>query len=494
LVALAPPVSAQSQSLEGLDAYIEAAMEDWQVPGAAVGVVSEDTLIYARGFGVREIGKPEKVDERTLFAVASNTKAFTAALLGMLVEEGKLGWDDRVTDHLRDFQLHDPYVTREIRIRDLLTHRSGLPTFGGDNLWIGGSLDREEILRRIRYLKPTASFRTRYQYQNIMYVAAGQIVPAVTGESWDAAILRRIFEPLGMADSNTTIRALETIENVAAPHEVVDGGLKVVEYDFMDSTAPAGAIVSNVVDMSRWMRLNLDEGLFEGKRILSSGIVREMQSMQIPTPISEDRMEMLGTRFSGYGLGWGISDYRNLKLVTHGGGLSGMISYQALVPEKKLGVIVLTNFAPNELARALVYRIIDTMLGEPVRDWSAEYLKKQARDKARADAKEKELLARRVSGTRPSLDLEDYTGSYRDDLYGEAEVLLEEGRLLFSYNPRHTGALEHWHHDTFRVAWRHAIYDMAPRPFLTFDLDETGRAAGLEVTFYQPVRFERVRE
>jgi len=486
------PAPAQEPALADLDAYVTQTMHDWQVPGVAVGAVKDDALVLARGYGVRQLGRPGKVDEHTRFAIASNTKAFTVALLGMLVHEGKLRWDDRVIDHLRDFRLHDPYVTREIRVRDLLTHRSGLPTFGGDHLWIGNTLSRTEILRRVRHLKPNAPFRAKYQYQNLMYLAAGQIVPAITGESWDDAVKRRIFAPLGMAESNTSIRELEGLENVAAPHEVVGGKRVPVDYDLMDSSAPAGAINSTVVDMARWMRLNLHRGVFEGKAILAPAIVREMQSIQMPIPISPDREKLLGTRFAGYGLGWGLSDYRGLKLVTHGGGLTGMISYQILAPEKKLGVIVLTNFAPGSLAHALAYRILDALLGAPPTDWSARYLeRKRERDERKRKAEEK-LRERRVPNTQPSLDLEAYTGRYAEALSGEARVVLENGRLVFRYNPRYIGDLTHWHHDTFRLTWRHPIFDMRPRCFLSFHLNDAGSVAELEVTFYRPIRFRKL--
>jgi hypothetical protein len=242
------------------------------------------------------------------------------------------------------------------------------------------------------------------------------------------------------------------------------------------------------------MRLHLNEGCFEGKRILPAGIVREMQAMQISIPISKDRKKMLGTRFLGYGLGWGLSDYRGNKLVTHGGGLSGMISYQALVPERKLGVIVLTNFAPNDLAKALAYRIIDACLGEANRDWSAEFKKADQRDKQRREAREMELEGKRIPHTRPTLDPSGYAGGYANDLSGEARVVLEEGRLVFRYNPRYIGDLEHWHYDTFRLAWRHPIFDMAGKTFVTFILNAEGEAEELITTFYDPIRFKRISD
>ncbi len=494
LLAIATVAHAQVEFLEDIDKYIEKSLKDRNVPGLAVAIVKDDSLIFAKGYGVRELGKRGKVDEQTLFAVASNTKAFTAALLGMLVDQGKLTWDDRVTEYLKDFQMYDPYVTRELNITDLLTHRSGLPTFGGDHLWIGNSLSREEILSRIRYLKPNAPFRAQFQYQNLMFLVAGQIIPEITGMSWDDAIKEWIFKPLGMTESNTSIRDLGSRENVATPHEIVGGKLLPIEYDDADNVAPAGAINSNVVEMAKWMRLHINGGIYEGKRFLSQDVVRKMQSIHLPIPISPSREEMLGTRFLGYGLGWGISDYRGYKVLSHGGGLSGMISLQTMIPEERLGVIILTNFAPNDLPRALTYRILDTFLGAPERDWNAEYIKRREEEKDKEKKTEAELLEKRKKDTKPSLKLADYTGRYFDKLSGEAEVTLENGKLLFYYNPRHVGNLEHWHYDTFRLAWRHPLFDMSKKSFLTFYMDENGEVTKLKVSFYDPIYFDKIRE
>ncbi len=477
--------------LNDLDGYIEKSRRDWEIPGLAVAIVKDDSLILAKGYGIKEIGKEEEVDEHTLFAIASNTKAFTASLLGVLVEEGKLDWDDRVIDCMPNFHMYDPYVTGEITIRDLLTHRSGLPTFGGDHIWIGNTHNREEIILRLRYLEPSASFRSKYQYQNLMFLVAGQIIPAVSGQSWDEAIEERIFEPLGMSESNTSVRYLKDAGNVATPHEIVEGKLLPIAYDNMDATAPAGAINSNAVDMAKWMRLNLNGGRFEGERILSPEVMKELHATQFPLEVSSFSEENFGTRFAGYGLGWGVWDYKGHKALSHGGGLSGMISYQILLPEIHLGVIILTNFAPNRLARALAYRIIDVFIGEPVRDWSVDYLKQREEEREKKKKAEEELQSKRVKGTRPSLALEEYTGTYSEDFSGIAEVRFENGKLIFDYNPRYIGVLEHWHYDTFRVHWRHPIFDMEEKTFLAFYLDETGEVTGLKVTFYDPIDFER---
>jgi len=494
LVLLAVPttVRAQDVDLEALDAWIEDLMEDWSTPGLAVGIVHGDSLVFARGYGVRTLGSEDPVDEHTRFAIASNSKAFTAAVLGMLVEDEKLTWDDRVIDHLPDFQMWDPWVTRDIRVRDLLTHRSGLATFGGDHLWIGATNGRDEIVSRVRFMEPVGPFRASFHYQNLMFLVAGQVGQAVSGQSWDEMIAAGIFGPIGMSESNTSVRDLAGLENVASAHEVVQGELRPVDYDNVDGVAPAAAINSNVVDMARWMRLNLKEGEFEGSQVFALGTAREMQRIQYPLGVSAWAAENLGRRFNGYGLGWFISDYKGRKVVSHSGGLTGMISLQTLLPEEELGVIVLTNFAPSAPTSAITYRILDAYLGEPERDWNEVFVGFRKQGEDRAAQREERLQASRVTGTEPSLPLEAYAGTYTEAVSGETTVRLEDGHLVFDYNPRHLGDLEHWHHDVFRVTWRHPIFDMAAQSFLRFELDEKGDVTGLEVTFYDPIRFDKI--
>jgi CubicO group peptidase (beta-lactamase class C family) len=475
-----------------LDGYVEKAIQNWKVPGLSVAIIKDDSVVFARGYGILEMGKKDKVDAHTLFAVASNTKGFTAALLGMLVDEGKLQWDDRVIDYLPSFQMFDPYITREIRIRDLLTHQSGLPTFGGDRLWIGTSNTSEEIISRIRYLEPSAPFRTQFQYQNLMYMVAGQVAAAVTGQTWDEAVQERIFKPLTMHESNTSIRDLKSKKNVAIPHEVVGGKQMPIAYDNVDGVAPAAAINSNVLDMAQWMRFQLGDGSFQGKRIISSRRMREMHAVQFPLPVSQYQERVLGAYFSGYGLGWFLSQYKGHKTVSPGGGLSGMISLQTLVPDLNLGIMILSNSAPDSPTNALTYYIMDHFLDQEERDWSGDYLAMNASQEERIEKSEKELQDKRIKGTRPSHGLSSYAGTYSEPVTGEIEIKLEKGKLVFDYNPRYLGDLEHWHYDTFRVHWRHPIFDMDSKSFLTFRTDEEGNISGFTVTFYHRLEFVRV--
>ena len=474
--------------LKEIDEYATKAMRDWQVPGFAIAIVKDDKVIFAKGYGVRERGKPAPVDERTLFAIASNSKAFTSAALAMLVDEGKLKWDDPVTKYLPEFQLYDPYVTRELTIRDLLSHRSGLATFGGDLLWYETNYDRKEILRRIRYLKPTSSFRSRFGYSNILFLAAGEIVAAVSGKSWDDFLKERFFIPLGMAKTVTSIRAFKAGDNVATPHNEMDDRIRVIRYSNVDGVGPAGAINSSVAEMAEWLRLQLGRGKYNGKQFFSMATSREMWTPHIMLPISEQGEKFIPTRhFYTYGLGWFLYDYHGRKVVSHGGGLDGMVSQVGMIPEENLGVVVLSN-SETVLPSSLVNRVFDLFLGVPFRDWSAEFLaQRKATREARKDD-EKKLEAERAKNTQPSLPLERYAGSYTGQMYGEAQVTEENGRLVLRlvHSPNFVGDLEHWQYDTFRVKWREGIVYPFPKGFVTFTLNARGHVDEMKIDVPNP--------
>ena len=445
--------------------------------GAGIAIVKGDKVVYAKGYGVRKLGDPAPVNERTLFAIGSAGKAFTAAALAALVDEGKIKWDDPVTKHLKGFELSDPYVTREITIRDLLSHRTGFDR--GELLWYGSTLDRNEILRRIRYQKPTYSFRSTFTYNNIMLLAAGQIIPAVTGKSWDDFIKERIFTPLGMTASNTSITAFKGLDNVAMPHAKLGDTVQVTPWRNVDNIAPAGAINSNVLDLAQWMRMHLGEGAFESKKIISSGAVKEMHKPQMIIPYNPQAPgTTLDAHFTSYGFGWFLHDYHGRKVVQHGGAIDGMSALIAMIPEEKIGVAVLSNLQGNQLPWALMYRVFDAYLGLPPQDYSAKLLAARNTAEERGKAAAKRMEDERAKGTKPSLPLEQYAGSYKDEMYGEATVTQEEGKLVFRYSPAFTGELEHWHYDTFRVKWPNPT---VAQSFVTFTLNAQGKVEEVKV-------------
>ncbi len=491
LLLLVSSLPAQNGKMETIDKYIEKTRQDWQIPGLAVAIVKDDKVVFAKGYGVRTLGETAKVDENTLFAVASNSKAFTTTLLAMQADAGLLGWDDPVIDYLPDFQMYDPYVTRTLTIRDLVTHRGGLPTYGGDHLWIGHDLSRSEILRRIRFLEPTAPFRSKYQYQNLMFLVAGELSAKVAGKSWDDLMSERIFQPLGMKSANTSIRKLPDMDNVASPHEYVKGKITAIPYDNLDNVAPAAAVNASVMDMVQWMRFNLNKGKVNGEALVSEGQMRQLHSIHMPVPVSKYAEKFYQRQFAGYGLGWFISDYQGIRLVGHGGGMSGMISLQTLVPSEDLGIMVVTNFAPSSPTRAITHRILDVLLDAGERNWSTEMLNARESSKQSAAEKEKGIQAERKKNTKSSLPLTALAGTYHNDLSGDVVLSVKNDKLWFEYNARHRGYLQHWHYNTFRITWDNPIYDMPSKSFISFYLDEGGAPEKFQVTFYDPMTFHR---
>lgn len=492
LLLLVAPAALRAQEtdarLKEIDEYAQKVMQDWKVPGFALAVVKDDKVIFAKGYGVRELGKPAPVDERTLFAVASNTKAFTAACLAILVDEGKLKWDDPVTKYLPGFQLYDPYVTRELTVRDIISHRVGLATFGGDLLWYETNYDRDEILRRIRYLKPVSSFRSRYGYQNIMFLAAGQIVAKVSGQSWDEFVRERILTPLGMSATTTSIRAFKSGDNIAAPHNELDEKIRVVRYSNVDGMAPAAGINSNVVEMAQWLRLQLGRGTYEGKKIFSSNVSREMWQPNTILPISAAGEKLIPTRhFRAYGMGWFMSDYQGRKVLEHSGGLDGMISQTGMIPEENLGVVILSN-SETSLPNIMMNKVFDVFLGAPKRDWNAEALARSAQGKEADRKEEQEIEAARAKDTKPSLSLSGYAGTYAGEMYGEARVTEENGKLVLRLVPaaHFVGDLEHWQYDTFRVKWRDSVSYPFHKGFVTFTLNARGRVEEMKLDVPNP--------
>ncbi len=465
-----PAAYSQEVPSKDFDEYINKALKDWDVPGLAIAIVKNDQIVFARGYGVRKLGDPTPVDEKTIFAIGSSSKAFTSASIAMLVDEGKIKLDDPATKYLPGFQLFDPYVTREMTVRDLLCHRSGLER--GDFLWYGTSYSRDEIVRRVRFLKPTWSFRARFGYQNIMYLTAGQIVAGVSGKSWDDFIRDRIFNPLGMTSSSTSISDLKNATDVATPHAKLDDKVEIIPWRNIDNIAPAGSINSNVVDMAQWVRLQLGEGVYKGQRLISSGGAKEMHTAQ--TVI---RMEPPWTlfypdaHFLNYGLGWFLHDHRGRKVIEHGGNIDGMSALVAMIPEEKIGLVILTNLNGTPVTGAVASRVYDLYLGVQPRDYSADLLKSYNALLEQGKQAQKKADEARVKGTSPTLALDKYAGAYKDEMYGDAKVALENGKLVLT-TPGFVGDLDHWNYDTFQVTWRARSLGKA---FVTFTLNSRGQ-------------------
>ncbi|HVF40122.1 MAG TPA: serine hydrolase [Gemmatimonadaceae bacterium] len=457
--------------LAGLDAYITAAMKEWKIPGVAVGIVKNDSVVFAKGFGVRTVGKPEPVDEHTLFAIASDTKAFTGMAIAMLVDDGRLKWDAPLTSYVPALKFGDDHLNRELTIRDALSHRSGLAR--GDLVWAGGAAyDRAELLRRLRFLKPSMPLRSRYGYSNLMYLAAGEAAAATTGKQWDDIVRERIFVPLGMTETNTSVTRLSSSANVATPHANVDGSVITVSYTNIDNAAAAGAINSNVADMTKWLRFQLDSGRVNGKRLVSKRNFIETHTPQTVMRLdSAYRAFNPFTHLRSYAFGWNVLDYRGREMLSHAGNLSGMNAMVGLLPEERVGIVVLTNMEGNALRESIMYKVFDMFLGAPDRDWSRIALAEKASLDSIEAREKRELEAKRVKGSRPSLPLDRYAGIYEDSLYGRAKVTMQKGKLVLEMAPKMTGDLEHWHYDTFKVVWRDR---RDGTNMLTFSLDWDG--------------------
>lgn len=477
---------AQSDPLAGFDAAVAKGVQDWRVTGLAVAVVKDGTVVFSKGYGVREIGKPEPVDGRTLFAIGSTTKAMTAALVGMLVDEKKLAWDDPVTKHLPWFQLHDPYVTREVTVRDLLVHRAGLGN--ADFLWYGQATEPTEILRRLRRAPPAYSLRSSFIYQNVMYAAAGAVVEAAGGRPWAEQMRTRIFEPLGMQDTVATAATLSRLPNVAQPHWVIDGTVTRIENASVDGVAPAGSVWSSVEDMAKWSAMLLAGGKSGARTLLSPATVDELFAPQ--TIVTREAFyptaRLTRPKWTTYGLGWFQQDYRGHAADYHTGSIDGMVAIHGLLRDQGVGVIVLANLDHAELRHAIMLDVFDRYIGGARRDWSTDLRSMYQGMAAEANAAQRKVEAARVADTKVSLPLSAYAGTYSDPLYGDAVVRLEGDRLRLTYGSAYSGFLEHWHFDTFRARWDAAWRGTA---LVSFGLDAQGQPASIEAL---GARFPRV--
>ena len=476
---------AQSTAPKDLNGYVENVRKLFEVPGISLAIVKDGKVVVAKGFGVRKLGEPTPVDAQTLFGIASNTKAFTATALALLVDEGKLQWDARVINYLPWFQLSDPYVTRELTVRDLLVHRSGLGLGAGDLLWWPPSTyDRKEISRRLRYIPLVTSFRSAYAYDNVLYTVAGEVIETISGQSWEEFVGKRILAKVGMNGSNVLHSAAGAGANVATPHAPIEGVVRVVAPFASDNTNPAGGINSNAEDMAKWMIVQLDSGrVAGGARLFSQRTAKELWTPVTPISIGEPAPELAALRanFRGYALGFDVRDYRGKKLVTHTGGLPGYLSKVVMVPEIKLGVAILTNQESGAAFEAIAYRMLDHYLGAPYTDWATAFKQVVTRSEERLAAADKSNAASRDANSRPSLPLAKYAGVYRDAWYGDVAITLENDKLVmrFTRTPALIGDMEFWQYDSFIVRWRDR--ELRADAYVTFSLNPEGTIAHVKM-------------
>ncbi|QJD99731.1 serine hydrolase [Massilia forsythiae] len=497
----APAMQSAAASAPVADATLAAdvtrTMQLFDVPGIAIAVVKDGNVVAAQGFGVRKLGEPARVDGKTLFEVASNSKAFTAAALAMLVDEGKLAWDDPVTKHLPDFQMYDAYVTHEMTVRDLLTHRSGLGLGAGDLLWWPTTnFSTDEIIHKLRFIAPSTSFRSSYAYDNLLYIVAGKIVAAKSGKTWGETIRERILTPVGMATTTTSLAENAGNPDLASPHSKIDGKIAAVKSMPVANAVGAVGINTNAEDIARWMNVLLAGGSLgknaDGKerRLFSDKQARELWTAQTPMRIAEPNPKLAGTRpnFAAYGLGFQLRDWQGKLLALHSGALQGFYSKVVLVPEAKLGIAILTNAESGGSLNALQYQLLDRYLGVTGGpDWIGAVAAVDQENHEKEQARLGKTRSARAARSQPSLARTAYDGDYQDPWYGLATIRHSGGKqlLTFTRTPDLTGELEHFQHDTFIVRWKERNFNADA--YVTFSLNPDG---SIERMRMQPISTE----
>jgi CubicO group peptidase (beta-lactamase class C family) len=477
LTAHRSPLAAQ-EPFPGLDAYVDKALQTWHVPGISIAIVRNDSVIYTKGYGVLAYGKPQQVNDQTLFEIGSSTKAFTATVVSMLVGEGKMHYDDHLADYLPGFRMADPVASHDVTLRDALTHRSGIAR--GELAWLGAGITREQVLHRVQFIKPESPFRSRFSYQNMMFLAAGEAAGKVAGTSWDDLVRTRIFGPLGMTSSSTDMKALATNTNVATPHGIDHDSVWTKPHMDITYIAPAGSILSNAHDMAQWLRFQLGDGMYNGKRLVQSAAFRETHTPQILTGSfgREPGDTAMTTFFSSYGMGWFVEDYHRQIMWQHGGNTDGMTAAVGMLPEKKFGVAVLSNMNGAQLPAILMHYIFDRQLGLPVKDLSAETRARFIAQQKRADSMQV-VQAGEVKSTgnaAPPAALSAFVGTYADSLYGEASVTIVDGHLELARGEWH-GPLAFKNANNF--AWTiHPSSPINPMP-IKFEIGPDGKVSGL---------------
>lgn len=475
----------------GFDRYVENGMALTHCPGLAIAIVKDDQVVFAKGYGVRKIGTNDKVDAHTIFQIASVSKQFTAALCGILVDEGKMEWDEKVTHYLPWFKTQDPWVTEHLTLRDLLVHRAGWPPTNWQ--WYASPMKSQEILERLQYQPFTVGFRQKQMYQNVGYLLAGTCAAAAGEDSFSDLLRRKIFEPLKMKDTGTSTKALYGMKNVASAHMYVGEQQVVVPYRNLDEIIPAGGITSNVLDLAQWLKCQIADGKFNGKQLISRQSLDEMHKYQISIEPSATMMAAMPeqTKYIGYGMGMYSHNLFGHQVLRHSGGIEGFATTCGYIPEKKVGIAILTN-GNAECCMGVFYRLCEHYMGLPGHNWIARI----SRAYAATDGKwvhdhPIEKLATRLQGTKPTYPLKDYCGKYESKVYGVMRISLDKdkNRLRMNFGPERTAFLEHHHFDTFRMVWDQVFADGPPQ-LLIFTLDADKKLVGLE--FDDVAKFDKV--
>jgi CubicO group peptidase (beta-lactamase class C family) len=473
--------------MEWLREYINARMPEWKVPGLAIAIVKDSEVIFCEGFGWRDVSNQLPVTPKTLFAIASCSKAFTTTSIAILVDRQQLNWDKPVRDYLSTFKLYDNYASEHITLRDLVTHRSGLPRH--DLLWYGTPFSRGELIDRLQYLEPSQELRAKYQYQNLMYATAGYIVDRVTNNSWEEFVRQEIFNPLGMNDSNFSVIQSQQTDDFALPYREWENEVKQIPFLNFDAIAPAGSINANISDLSKWLIFNLNQGKFNGKEIISATSLKEIHTPQII--LSEPMRDCDEIWYQTYGLGWFIYPYRGHHLIEHGGNIDGFSALVALLPQEKIGMVILTNLMRTNLPTVIAYHVCDRLFKLEETNWSERFKQTEIRNQQEKETKEQKRKSEQKEGTQPSHPLEDYFGNYEHPGYGIIAIALKDENLQAIYYSI-IFELKHYHYDIFEANsenWNEI-------KTISFFSDRQGNISGLFIDVepnLKDVLFARVR-
>jgi len=487
---IAPVSFSQTGLPPDLDSYINKVLTDFQTPGAGVAIVKDGKVLLAKGFGTKLLGEDQPVDENTLFGIASNTKAFTATAIAILVERGVLEWEKPVINYLPWFQLSDSYITSQTTVRDLLVHRIGLDLGAGDLLWWPESkFDRTEIVKRLKYLPFASGFRSQYAYDNVLYIVAGVLIKEVTGLSWEDFVEKEILNKIGMKRSKLRYADLLKTDNVSGTHAVINGKIKIVAPFLKDNANPAAGLNVSASDIAKWMTVLLDSGrVNETERIFNPKSIGQLWGLVTPITVRPPAKELepLKSNFRGYALGFGLRDYRGYKVVSHTGALPGFYSQVYLIPDLKIGVAILTNSETSEAFSVISNYIVDYLMKAPATDWLTAYKTVKTRNESGSSDFMKELEEKRNKESKPSLSLLDYAGTYRDAWYGDIIIEPVDGKLImkFSMTDVLIGDIEHWQYNTFVVRWRDA--ELRADAFVNFHLTPSGEIEYVKMEAVSP--------
>lgn len=461
-----------------LDQYIENGVSLFEAEGLSIAIVKDSQVVFSKAYGFADADKKIPLTTKSLFNIASCSKAFTAALAAKLVDEGKLSFQDKVKDHIPYFELSDLWITSQLNIVDILSHRSGLKTFAGDLLWYHTDYTNKEIIERMKYLPIENEFRSEFGYQNNMFMIASEIITQKAGKNWYEYLDEEIFDKLEMNSSKSASMYLNDNDDIAYPH------VEKKRYPLTDEVPnAAGSIFSNVEEMSNWIKMLLNNGKFNGEQVLSENVINEMFTPRINVYVGRS-MKKMGVNFNNYGLGWFLYDYKGREIVFHDGGMPGYLSRVLLVPDENLGVVILTN-GLNPLTSALSQQIVDLYFGNDDADWVKDYKERIDNYKKRDEENKAKINSSRVENTKPSLELPKYEGKYNDNSYGEAEVIFNNEKLTLQLPAKDvfTSEMEHWHFDTFKIKFKD---DFLPEGFVTFSFNSKGEVTGFKIDLPNP--------